>query len=223
MRFVSGDAFFWLTFFSKKKGDKKSYTNKIWVRIFYLHNFCYNATMKKIAVLFSGKGTNFAHLADTFQGQIALAVTNNPNALGIEVAKAHNIPLDIIDSTNFESRESFDEVLVQTIKKANADLVVLAGFMRILTPIFTDNVKAINLHPSLLPRHKGVDAIRRSFDDEYFEGGVSVHWVSSELDGGEIILQRSIAKAGLDFESYDNTIRALEKEILSDAIRIILS
>lgn len=180
-------------------------------------------SMKKIAVLFSGKGTNFAHLAGIFKDQIALAITNNPNALGIEVAKAHNIPLDIIDSTNFESRESFDEVLVQTIKKANADLVVLAGFMRILTPIFTDNVKAINLHPSLLPRHKGVEAIRRSFEDEYPEGGVSIHWVSSELDGGEIILQRSIVKAGHDFESYDNTIRALEKEILSDAIRIILS
>ncbi len=179
--------------------------------------------MKKIAVLFSGKGTNFAHLAGTFQGQIALAVTNNPNALGIEVAKTHNIPLDIIDSTNFESREAFDEVLVQTIKKADIDLVVLAGFMRILTPVFTDNIKAINLHPSLLPRHKGTNAIEKSFYDEHTEGGVSVHWVSSELDGGEIILQRSIAKAGLDFESYDNTIRALEKEILSDAIRIILS
>jgi phosphoribosylglycinamide formyltransferase-1 len=179
--------------------------------------------MKKIAVLFSGKGTNFAHLAGTFQGQIALAVTNNPNALGIEVAKTHNIPLDIIDSTNFESREAFDEVLVQTIKNADIDLVVLAGFMRILTPVFTDNIKAINLHPSLLPRHKGTNAIEKSFYDEHAEGGVSVHWVSSELDGGEIILQRSIVKAGLDFESYDNTIRALEKEILSDAIRIILS
>ncbi|MDD5405413.1 MAG: phosphoribosylglycinamide formyltransferase [Sulfurovaceae bacterium] len=181
--------------------------------------------MKKIAVLFSGKGTNFAHLADTMKGdiEIAFAITNNPNAGGIEIAKAHNIPLDIIDSTNFENREAFDEALVRTIKEIDVELVVLAGFMRILTPVFTDNVKAINLHPSLLPRHKGVDAIRRSFDDEYLEGGVSVHWVSSELDGGEMILQRSIDKAGLDFEAYDNAIRTLEKEVLSDAIRVVLS
>lgn len=179
--------------------------------------------MKKIVVLFSGKGTNFAHLANTFKDQIVLAITNNPNALGIEIAKAHNIPLEIIDSTNFESREAFDEALVRAVKKADTDLVVLAGFMRILTPIFTDNVKAINLHPSLLPRHKGVDAIRRSFEDQYPEGGVSVHWVSSELDGGEMILQRSIIKAGLDLEAYDNAIRALEKETLSDAIRVVLS
>ena len=181
--------------------------------------------MKKIAVLFSGKGTNFAHLADTLQGdiKIALAITNNPNAGGIEVAKAHDIPLEITDPADFESREAFDEALVVAVKKADVDLVVLAGFMRILTPVFTDNVKAINLHPSLLPRHKGVDAIRRSFDDEYLEGGVSVHWVSSELDGGEMILQQSIAKAGLDLEAYDNAIRTLEKEALGDAIRIVLS
>ncbi|MBN2721643.1 MAG: phosphoribosylglycinamide formyltransferase [Campylobacterales bacterium] len=181
--------------------------------------------MKKIAVLFSGKGTNFAHLAKTFQGdiEIALAITNNPNAGGIEVAKTHDIPLEIIDSLPFQTREAFDEVLVKAIQKAGVDLVVLAGFMRILTPVFTDNVKAINLHPSLLPRHKGVEAIRRSFEDEYLEGGVSVHWVSGELDGGEIIVQKTISKSGLDFEAYDKIVRRLEKEVLSDAIRVVLS
>lgn len=181
--------------------------------------------MKKIAVLFSGKGTNFAHLADILQGdiEIALAITNNPNAGGIEVAKAHDIPLEIIDPSDFESREVFDEALVTAIQKAGADLVVLAGFMRILTTVFTDNVKAINLHPSLLPRHKGTNAIEKSFYDEHADGGVSVHWVSSELDGGEIIVQKSIQKAGLCFEGYDKAIRTLEKEALCDAVRVVLS
>lgn len=182
-------------------------------------------SMKKIAVLFSGKGTNFAYLANALQDdiKITLAITNNPNALGIEVAKAHDISLEIIDSSAFQTREAFDETLVQTIQRADVDLVVLAGFMRILTPIFTDNVKAINLHPSLLPRHKGVDAIAKSHADENEEGGVSVHWVSSELDSGEIIVQKNISKAGLDFEAYDKAIRALEKEALSEAIKVVLS
>lgn len=182
-------------------------------------------TMKKIVVLFSGKGSNFAHLAKTLQGdiEIVLAITNNPNAGGIEVAKTHDIPLEIIESSPFPTREAFDEALVKAIQKAGADLVVLAGFMRILTPVFTNNVKAINLHPSLLPRHKGVEAIRRSFEDEHSEGGVSVHWVTSELDGGEIIIQKTISKAGLDLESYDHAVRRLEKEALSDAIRVVLS
>ncbi len=181
---------------------------------------------KKIAILFSGKGTNFAHIVNTLYPQefeIVVALTNNPDAEGIKIAKEAGIPLEVVDSKNFGNREAFDAVVVQKLQCYKPDLTVLAGFMRILTPVFTETVRAINLHPSLLPRHKGLHAIEKSYNDDYPEGGVSVHWVSSELDGGEVILQKEILKAGLDFEAYDHKIRKIEKEALAEAIRKVLS
>jgi phosphoribosylglycinamide formyltransferase-1 len=94
--------------------------------------------------------------------------------------------------------------------------------MRILTPVFTENIKAINLHPSLLPRHKGLKAIEKSYEDEHEEGGVSVHFVSSELDGGAVILQKTLAKKDLDLEAYDTKIRTIEKDALVEAIMKVL-
>jgi len=182
--------------------------------------------MKKIAVLFSGKGSNFAHIVNTLHHKgftVVVALTNNPNAEGIKVAQAASIPLEIIDSKEYESREAFDAVVVERLEQYGPELTVLAGFMRILTPVFTEQIKSINLHPSLLPRHKGLKAIEKSYEDEYSNGGVSVHYVSSELDGGEVILQKEIAKEGLSFEAYDEKVRSIEKEALEEAIRVILS
>jgi phosphoribosylglycinamide formyltransferase-1 len=116
----------------------------------------------------------------------------------------------------------YDRELVQLIRKYSPDLTVLAGFMRVLTPVFTENIRALNLHPSLLPRHRGLHAIERSWEDEYPEGGVSVHWVSSELDGGEIVLQKGISKKGHDRDSYSRAVRSMEKELLAEAIRNVL-
>jgi len=180
---------------------------------------------KKIAVLFSGKGSNFAHIVKTLHKKeidVVLALTNNPNAQGIEIAKAAGIPLEVIDSKKYIGREAFDRVVVECLKKYAPDLTILAGFMRILTPVFTDTITSINLHPSLLPRHKGLHAIEKSYNDSFPIGGVSVHYVSSELDGGEIVLQKEISKKGLDFESYDTKIRTLEKEALVEAIKTVL-
>jgi len=180
---------------------------------------------KKIAVLFSGKGSNFAHIVNTLHHkgfEVVVALTNNPDAEGIKVAKAASIPLEIIDSKAYETREAFDAVVVERLEQYNLDLTVLAGFMRILTPVFTEQIKSINLHPSLLPRHKGLKAIEKSYQDEHSHGGVSVHYVSSELDGGEVILQKEVSKEGLSFEAYDEKIRSIEKEVLVEAIRLIL-
>jgi len=183
------------------------------------------AKRKKIAVLFSGKGSNFAHIVNTLHQKecdVVVALTNNPNAEGIKVAEEASIPLEIIDSKAYESRESFDTVVVERLQQYSPELTVLAGFMRILTPLFTEQIKSINLHPSLLPRHKGLNAIEKSYEDQHTHGGVSVHYVTSELDGGEVILQKEVAKEGLDLEAYDAKVRRVEKEALEEAIRIVL-
>ena len=175
----------------------------------------------KIAVLFSGTGSNFAHIVKTLHNkecEVVFALTNNPNAGGITIAQENGIAYGIVEPKNFDSREAYDETVVNTLKRYTPDLTVLAGFMRILTPVFTEQIKSINLHPSLLPRHKGLNAIERSYEDEHDEGGVSVHYVSSELDGGELILQKSLLKEGLSFEAYDVKVRALEKDALAEAI-----
>jgi phosphoribosylglycinamide formyltransferase-1 len=182
--------------------------------------------MKKIAVLFSGRGSNFAHIVNTLhhkEFEVVVAVTNNPDAQGIHIAKSAFIPLEIINSKSHESRETFDMAVVECLQKYHPDLTVLAGFMRILTPIFTEQIKSINLHPSLLPRHKGLNAIEKSYNDSFPIGGVSVHYVSPELDGGEIIVQKEVSKAGLSFEAYDSTVRDAEKEALVEAIRSVLN
>ncbi len=182
--------------------------------------------MKKIAILFSGSGTNLKYILDNLHNKdvkVVLALTNNPNAKGIEYAKEYNIPLVIEDSKKYKDREEFDSKVVEYIKKSGAELTVLAGFMRVLTPIFTNNIKAINLHPSLLPRHKGLNAIKRSFEDEFKEGGVTVHYVTSKLDSGEIIIQKSINKENLSYEEYYQKIRKIEKVALKEAILKVVS
>ncbi len=182
--------------------------------------------MKRIAVLFSGTGSNLAYILKHLHKQenieVVVALTNRPTAGGIAFAKEHNIPLEIIDSKAFNSREEFDTEIVEVLQQYNLDLTILAGFMRILTPIFTDKIRAINLHPSLLPRHKGLLAIERSYDDEYSNGGVSVHLVTSELDGGEIILQEEVIKDNLNFEEYEEKIKVIEKLALVNGIKKVL-
>ena len=179
--------------------------------------------MKKIVVLFSGAGSNLEYILKHLHGkelEVAAAITNNPEAGGIAIAERFGVPVEILDHRNFPNREAYDEALVQRIEVHAPDLTVLAGFMRILTPVFTERVRAINLHPSLLPRHRGLKAIEKSWKDEHPEGGVTVHWVTSELDGGEPIVQYELEKEGFEsFEEYEETIRRIEKEALAEGIR----
>jgi len=181
--------------------------------------------LRRVAVLFSGTGTNLAYILEHLHAkelEVVVAVTNRPNAGGIAFANEYNIPVEIIDSTMFKKREDFDAELVHVLHYYKPDLTVLAGFMRILTPLFTEKIKAINLHPSLLPLHKGMMAIERSYEDENEEGGVSVHWVTSELDGGEIILQKVVQKESKDFDTYEKEIKIIEKVALSEGILAVL-
>lgn len=183
--------------------------------------------MKTIVILFSGEGTNLLNLIEKLHGKachIAAAITNNPDAGGISKARSHDIHVDIIDHRQFENRETFDAALVGAINRYSPDLVVMAGFMRILTEVFTENVRAINLHPSLLPLFKGGRAIERSFESDEANGGVSVHWVTSELDGGAVILQEAFPKAENEtLERFTEKIHALEYELLPRAVCQILN
>ena len=128
----------------------------------------------------------------------------------------------ILEHTKFASREEFDRALVAKIKEADVDLVVLAGFMRILTPYFCENVRAINLHPSLLPLFKGARAIDESFQSDMQVGGVSVHFVSAELDGGKIIAQKAFARKDKTREEWEAKIHEIEHEILPKTIKKLL-
>jgi len=180
--------------------------------------------LKRIAILFSGNGTNFSYLIDKLHKKdidIVVALTNNPHAKGIKIARKADIPLILVDSAQYSQREEFDTEVAKQLQKYSPDLTVLAGFMRILTPVFTEQIQAINLHPSLLPRHKGLNAILKSYEDNYPTGGVSIHYVTSELDGGDIILQKEVSKKGLSFEEYDSQIRQIEKETLAEAVKIL--
>ena len=182
--------------------------------------------LPKIIILFSGEGSNLLNIIQTLhlkEVEVTAVITNRPNAGGITKAKAHQVPVKVIDHTNFESRESFDAKLLETIESYRPDLVVMAGFMRILTPIVTDNIKAINVHPSLLPLFKGGNAIVKSFESIETDGGISVHWVSSELDGGEVIAQKAFNKVeGETLESFTQKIRNLEYKLLPKTIVQIL-
>lgn len=183
--------------------------------------------MKKIVALFSGEGTNLANLIEKIHlkhGAIVCAITNNPEAGGITKARTAHIPVEILDHRDFQSREAYDAALVELIGEYNPDLVVLCGFMRILTPVFTSQVRSINLHPSLLPAFKGARAIERSFESDESVCGVSVHWVTDELDGGEIILQKSFTKNSSDtLEEFSAKIREIEHEILPLSVIKILN
>jgi phosphoribosylglycinamide formyltransferase-1 len=183
--------------------------------------------MKKIVILFSGDGFNAQNIVKQLHDKecfVACGITNNSEAKGIEKLKNLNIKTEVLEHTIFETRESFDEALVGLINSYNPDLVVLSGFMRILTPIFTDNIKSINLHPSLLPKYKGAKAIERSFEGESDECGVTVHWVSSELDGGDMILQDQFTRSKEDtLDSFTKKIKDIEYELMPKAIVKVLN
>lgn len=179
--------------------------------------------MKRLVVLFSGTGTNLAYILEHLHGkgeyEVVLALSNNPNAKGIEVAKSYGVDVKVINHKEYDSREAFDSKVVEVVSIYKPDLTILAGFMRVVTPIFTDSIKSINLHPSLLPKYKGLHAIERSYESGDKEAGVSVHWVNSELDGGEVILQKRFVRSeDMSFEDFESNIKVIEKEALSEAI-----
>tara|TARA_B100000287_G_scaffold43665_1_gene39308 strand:- start:1188 stop:1835 length:648 start_codon:yes stop_codon:yes gene_type:complete len=155
--------------------------------------------MKKIVVLISGGGSNLEAIAKACQtgnipGSIELVISNQPNVKGLERAKKFHLISKVIEHQDFDSREEFDQVLLEQILPIEPDLVVLAGFMRILSKNFTQalNGKLINIHPSLLPEYPGLDTHKKAIDNGDLMHGISVHYVNNELDGGPIIAQGAL-------------------------------
>lgn len=150
----------------------------------------------KVAVLISGSGTNLQAMIDA-QRQGALPVefsvvlSNKADAQGLQRAKDADIPTLVINHKEYASREDFDQAMVDALTPYAVDTVVLAGFMRILTPVFVEHFtgRLLNIHPSLLPRYRGLNTHQRALDNNDQEHGCSIHFVSNELDGGPVIAQ----------------------------------
>jgi len=185
----------------------------------------------RLVILFSGEGTNAKHLATVFHDKVfgnykttvALAICNNKNAPGIKKLDSLGIKTTLIEHTDFNTREEFDKTLTETIEGVSPSLTLLAGFMRILTPVFTKNIRALNIHPSLLPLHKGGNALKMSFEDSMKVAGVTVHFVNEELDSGEIVSQKCLDKIdGESFEDFQTRIRKLEHFIYPEAVMKVL-
>ncbi|MBQ0831134.1 phosphoribosylglycinamide formyltransferase [Marinobacter sp.] len=156
-------------------------------------------TLPKVLVLASGSGTNFQALVDAsrerdFPGQVIALGCNQPKAFVLERAAQANVETFVVDHKGFGSREEFDAALMAHILRHNPDLIVLAGFMRILTPDFVRAFrgKLINIHPSLLPKYTGLNTHQRALDAGDRTHGVSVHFVTEELDGGPVIAQAEV-------------------------------
>ncbi|MCF2857274.1 phosphoribosylglycinamide formyltransferase [Pseudoalteromonas sp. SMS1] len=153
----------------------------------------------RIVVLISGSGSNLQAIIDhcqsgDIQGDIVSVISNKADAYGLTRAEQARIPTQVLSHKAFDSREAYDEQLAKIIDSCNPDLVVLAGFMRILTPDLVQKFKGkmLNIHPSLLPKYQGLNTHQRAIDanDEYH--GASVHFVTEELDGGPVVLQAKV-------------------------------
>lgn len=152
-----------------------------------------------LAVLISGNGSNLQAIIDAIQhktldASIKLVISNRADAKGLKRAEAAGIPTLLIEHTQYSSREEFDQAMLDALQACQPDLVVLAGFMRILSTRFVSALsgKLINIHPSLLPRYKGTQTHKRALEASDSVHGCSIHYVTEELDGGPVIAQSEV-------------------------------
>ena len=158
--------------------------------------------------------------------RIALMVCDNPKAYALTRARKADIPVVLLNPKIFSSRESYEKVIVSVLKSQDIRLVVLAGFMRILTPYFIQAYKnkIVNIHPSYLPSFKGAHAIRDAFEAKVKETGVTVHIVTKEVDAGPILLQKKVKVSKRDtLASLEKRIHAVEHQLYPAAIKKYLS
>ena len=177
--------------------------------------------MINIGVLASGRGTNLQVIIEAIEegkieGEIKVVISDNPDAYALKRAKQHNIETQYIDFKSFKNREDYDKKIVECLKEKKIDLVVLAGYMRILSPYFirTYKNKIMNIHPALLPSFPGLHAQRQAVEYGVKISGCTVHFVDEGVDSGPIILQKSVEV------SADDTEESLVEKILKEEHQI---
>jgi phosphoribosylglycinamide formyltransferase-1 len=153
----------------------------------------------RLAILISGRGSNMQAFVEAcasgrLDAEIAVVLSSNPEAAGLRGAADAGLRSCCLDHRQYPSREAFDRALVNALLPLEVDLVILAGFMRILTPVFIEpfSGRLLNIHPSLLPKYPGLDTHQRALDAGDSEAGVTVHFVTPELDGGPPVLQARV-------------------------------
>lgn len=179
-----------------------------------------------VVVLISGNGSNLQALIDSRDDgnpmHLCAVISNRAEAFGLQRAEAAGIATQVIDHKAYASREAFDAELIEVIDAHQPQLVVLAGFMRILTDRFVQHYQGrlLNIHPSLLPRYKGLNTHQRALDAGDLEHGCSVHFVTAELDGGPVALQAVIpVRPGEDVAALIRRVHAQEHVIYPLAVR----
>lgn len=178
------------------------------------------------AVLISGNGSNLQALLDAaaapdYPASITLVISNRDDAFGLSRAENAGVPTVTIDHLHYPDRESFDRMMDAALRTHEIELVVLAGFMRILSPWFVEQWQGrlINIHPSLLPKFKGTHTHQRAIDAGESQHGCTVHWVIPELDAGEIIAQSALdILPGEDAASLQKRVHALEHALYPAAV-----
>lgn len=188
-------------------------------------------TPLKLGVLASGSGTNFEVIAAAIaQGQlnaqIPILIYNNPDAKVVARAERWGVPSVLLNHRDYKKREDFDRQIVQTLQQYNVDWVILAGWMRVLTPVFIESFpkRIINIHPSLLPSFKGVRAVEQALAAGVKITGCTVHLVVPEVDSGPILIQAAVPVLPNDTpESLHARIQVQEHKILVEAIALAAS
>jgi phosphoribosylglycinamide formyltransferase-1 len=174
----------------------------------------------KVAVLISGNGSNLQALIDNFKEEesivdINCVISNKKDAFGLERAARAAIDNYFVDHTKFKNREAFDQELIQILDTYNPDLIVLAGFMRILSEVFVEKYlgKLINIHPSLLPKYPGLETHKKVIENKETRHGVTIHYVDKTLDGGPICAQSEIEVTTKNVNDLQEQIHKIEHEI----------
>lgn len=183
---------------------------------------------KKIAVFASGYGSNLQALIDfnredDLEGDIVLVFSNNADAFALKRAERHGIKTLHLDPGGFPGRKEFEEKIMDVLEGEKIDLIVLAGYMFLLTPLLVEAYKdrILNIHPALLPSFKGTHGIRDAFDYGVKISGVTVHFVDKELDNGPIVMQAPVyIDTGETLESFEKKIHEVEHRIYPLAVKL---